>query len=394
MLATQEEAISVPIMPGAARQQFGPGPAASKARFCIPQFNLQENCGDSHSATARQGLAPRSAPCDSPSAAAGGGGMLHWVVREFGADPVLAEAPLPVPGPGEVRVRIAACGLNFADLLLIRGTYQERPALPFVPGMELAGTVEALGPGVTAPAPGSRVMLFVGSGGLAEAGCFPAGRCLPVPDGVAFETAAAFQVAYGTSHLALTRRARLRAGETLLVLGAAGGVGLTAVEIGCRLGARVIAAARGADRVAVARQAGAHHAIDTTAADLRTAVRALGGADVVYDPVGGAAAAEALRTLRPEGRHLVIGFASGEVTQFAANHLLVKNLDVVGFYWGGYAGFLPEVLGTSLATLSGWLADGTIRPHVSHVVPLARAPEGLALLAGRRATGKVVVRIA
>jgi len=317
--------------------------------------------------------------------------MRHWIVTEFGSGPVLAEAPLPVPGPGEVRLRIAACGLNFADLLLIRGAYQERPALPFVPGMEVAGTVEALGPGVAGPAPGSRVMLHSGRGGLAEAGCFAAGRCLPIPDGVSFEAAAAFPVAYGTSHLGLTRRARLAPGETLLVLGAAGGVGLTAVEIGRRLGARVIAAARGADRLEVARAAGAHHLVDTGAGGLREAVRALGGADVVYDPVGGPLAAEALRTLRPEGRHVVIGFAAGEVPQFEANHLLVKNIDVIGFYWGGYAAFRPEALAASLATLTDWLARGAIRPHVGHLLPFARAAEGLALLAGRKATGKVVI---
>lgn len=319
--------------------------------------------------------------------------MRSWTVTAFGAAPALAEGPLPAPGPGEVQIAIAACGLNFADLLQIRGTYQDRPDLPFVPGMEVAGTVTALGPGVTAPEKGTRVMLYTGRGGLAEAGCFPAARCIAVPDGVGLEVAAGFPIAYGTAHLALVRRARLAAGETLLVLGAAGGVGLTAVEIGRRLGARVIAAARGADRLRVARDAGAEQLIDTASGGLREAVRALGGADVVFDPVGGTMAEEALRSLRPEGRHLVIGFASGELPAIAANHLLVRNIDVVGFYWGGYRSFNPTALGGSLATLAGWLAEGAVRPHIGHVVPFAQAPEGLALLADRRATGKVVVRV-
>ena len=320
--------------------------------------------------------------------------MRAWRVTETGADPRLDTVALPVPGPGELRLRIAACGLNFADLLMIEGRYQERPALPYIPGLELAGTVEALGPGVAGPAPGTRVAVFAGQGGLAEAGCFPAAACTVLPDTMSFEEAAGFQIAYGTSHLALARRARLQAGETLLVLGAAGGVGLTAVEIGKRLGARVIASARGPERLAVAAAAGADHLIDSDAGDLRGAVRGLGGADVVYDPVGGPAFAEALRAMRPEGRILVIGFASGEVPPVPANLLLVKNIDVIGFYWGGYLSFRPHLVRDSLATLMGWHAQGLIRPHVSHVLPFERAAEGLALLRGRASTGKVVVRIA
>jgi NADPH2:quinone reductase len=304
--------------------------------------------------------------------------MKAWRVHATGAEPVLETVEARAPGPGEVRLRIAACGLNFADLLTIAGRYQERPALPFVPGMELSGTVEALGAGVEGPAPGSRVAVFGTSGGLAEAGCFPA---------------AAFLVAYGTSHLALAHRARLAPGETLLVLGAAGGVGLTAVEIGRRLGARVIASARGAERLAVAAAAGADHLIDSEAGGLRDRIRALGGADVVYDPVGGPAFGEALRAVRPEGRMLVIGFASGEVPPVPANLLLVKNIDVMGVSWGGYAAFRPALVRESLATLMGWHAEGLIRPHISHVVPFDRAPEGLALLRARKSTGKVVVRI-
>ncbi|MRH20570.1 NADPH:quinone oxidoreductase family protein [Rhodovulum strictum] len=317
--------------------------------------------------------------------------MRAFRIAEFGAAAQLDKVALPEPGPGAVRVRIAACGLNFADLLMIEGRYQERPPLPVTLGMELAGTVEALGGGVDPGLLGRRVAVFAGSGGLAEAGCFPADRCVPLPEGMTFEAAAAFQVAYGTSHVALNHKARLQPGETLLVLGAAGGVGLTAVEIGKRMGARVIACARGAERLEVARAAGADHLIDSDAGDLREAVLALGGADVVYDPVGGDLFTAAMRACKPEARILVIGFASGDVPQIKANHLMVKNLSVMGLYWGGYLAFRPEVLTDSLATLFRWYAEGGLSPHVSHVLPLERAEEALTLLRERRATGKVVI---
>lgn len=307
------------------------------------------------------------------------------------AAPALAEIAEPVPGPGEIGVRIAACGLNFADLLMIEGRYQDTPEAPFTLGMEVAGTVERLGPGVAGPKPGTRVAVFGGKGGLAEFGCFPAERAVVLPDGMSFVEAAAFQIAYGTSHVALDHKARLQPGETLLVLGAAGGVGLTAVEIGKLMGARVIACARGADKLAVAEQAGADHLIDTETGDIREACRALGGVDVVYDPVGGDQFKAAMRACRPEGRLLAIGFASGEVPQIPANHLLVKNLSVMGLYWGGYLGFRPEVVTDSLRRLLGWYEAGQLHPHVSHVLPLERAAEALDLLRARRSTGKVVV---
>ncbi|MDE3081591.1 MAG: NADPH:quinone oxidoreductase family protein [Paracoccaceae bacterium] len=314
-----------------------------------------------------------------------------FTISSFGDTPRLTDLPLPEPGAGEVRLRIAACGLNFADLLMAKGDYQERPPLPVTLGMEVAGTVEKLGPGVNGPAPGTRVAIFAGTGGLAEAGCFPADRCIPIPATMPETVAAGFQVAYGTSHLALGHRARLQPGETLVVLGAAGGVGLTAVEIGRLMGARVIAVARGARRLEVAQAAGADHLIDSDSTDLREAIRALGGADVVYDPVGDPAFTAAMRATNPEGRLLTIGFAGGEVPRIAANHLLVKNLTVIGLYWGGYLKFRPEVLTGSLATLFGWYADGRLKPHVSHVLPLDRADEALELLRSRTATGKVVV---
>ena len=310
-----------------------------------------------------------------------------------GAEPLLTDLPRPTPGPGEIRVRIAACGLNFADLLMIKGAYQDTPEPPFTLGMEVAGTVDALGPGTDGPAPGTRIAVFGGQGGLADYGCFPADRAVPLPDAMSFADAAAFQVAYGTSHVALDHKARLQPGETLLVLGAAGGVGLTAVEIGKQMGARVIACARGADKLAVAQEAGADHLIDAATQDIRDACRALGGVDVVYDPVGGDQFTAALRACNPEARILTIGFASGDVPQIPANHLLVKNITVMGLYWGGYLKFRPEVVTQSMATLFDWYAAGRLRPHVSHLLPLEQAAEALDLLRLRKSTGKVVVTL-
>lgn len=314
-------------------------------------------------------------------------------VRSSGSRPELCDLPCPVPGPGEMRLRIRACGLNFADLLMIKGEYQDTPAAPFTLGMEVAGVVDALGPDTAGPAPGTRVAVFGGQGGLADYGCFPIERAAPVPEAMPFEEAAAFQIAYGTSHVALDHKARLHPGETLLVLGAAGGVGLTAVEIGKLMGARVIACARGKDRLEVARQAGADHLIDARTDDIREACRALGGVDVVYDPVGGAQFTAALRACKPEARILTIGYASGEVPQIPANHLLVKNLSVMGLYWGGYLKFRPEVVTDSLRTLFGWYESGRIKPHISHVLPLDRAVEALEILRSRTSTGKVVVTL-
>ncbi|WP_113911351.1 NADPH:quinone oxidoreductase family protein [Roseovarius dicentrarchi] len=305
--------------------------------------------------------------------------------------PALTECPVPDPAPGQIRLRIHACGLNFADLLMIKGSYQDMPPLPFTMGMEVAGTVDALGAGVEGPAIGTRVAVYGGHGGLAEYGCFDASRATPLPDALTFEAAAAFQIAYGTSHLALEHRARLRPGETLLVLGAAGGVGLTAVEIGKAMGARVIACARGAAKLDAARAAGADHLIDAETDDIRQMTKDLGGADVVYDPVGGDQFTAAFRACRPEARILSIGFASGDIPQIPANHLLVKNVTVMGLYWGGYLTFAPDLVTQSLRTLLNWAADGRIRPRAHHTYPLARTLDALDLLRTRQSTGKVVI---
>lgn len=318
--------------------------------------------------------------------------MKAYAVEAAGGDPRVVEMPDPVPGTGEVSLRVVACGLNFADLLMAEGSYQEAPEPPFALGMEIAGIVEAAGAGVRRPAPGDRVFAFPGRGGLAERAVLPADRCLPMPNGLSMMRAAAMQVAYGTSELALDR-ARLNHGDTILVLGAAGGVGLTCVELAARRGATVIACARGDVKRAAALEAGAHHAVDAEG-DLRGAVRALGGADVVFDPVGGALSEAAFRTLKPLGRHLVIGFAAGGPPTLRANHLLVKNVDVIGVYWGGYSRFAPERLVEGLTRIAESVAAGELTPRIDAVLPLDRAGEGLAMLRERRATGKVVIEVA
>jgi len=311
----------------------------------------------------------------------------------FGQPLELRDVPAPMPAPGEVLVRIHTCGLNFGDTLIVKGTYQEKPALPATVGMEMCGTIEVLGEGVAHLEVGQRIAAYAGFGGLAEYATLPAGICVPVPDEMPPVDAAAFLIAYGTSHVALDYKAHLKPGERLLVLGASGGVGLTAVELGKLMGAEVIAVARGAEKLAIAKQAGADHLLDSETSDLRADVKALGGADVVYDPVGGDLFDAALRACNPEARLLPLGFASGAVPQIPANILLVKNLTVIGYYWGGYMRVNPSVLTDSFAVMFDWYARSKLKPHVSHVLPLEQANEGLELLRSRRATGKVVISI-
>ncbi len=246
--------------------------------------------------------------------------MLAYQIATKGGDAELAEIAIPATGADQIQVRIMACGLNFADLLTQKGTYQDIPNAPFTLGMELSGIITKTGDSVDNLSVGDRVAVFSGHGGLAEFGVFDAARAIPIPETMSFDDAAALQIAYGTSHMALAHRARLQPAETLLVTGAAGGVGLTAVEIGKLMGATVIAHARGADKLEVARAAGADHLIDD-AEDLRARVLALGGADVVYDAIGGAAFKAAFRACNPEGRLLPIGFA----TQSAATHLPLEH---------------------------------------------------------------------
>jgi NADPH:quinone reductase len=319
--------------------------------------------------------------------------MRAWQVETLGHPPTLHHIAQPVPMPGQALVRIHACGLNFADLLMGDGKYQTKPALPFIPGLELAGEVIALGADTTGPMIGTRVACYSGQGGLADYGCFAADRLIEIPNSMSYEDAAAFLIAYGTSHLALDHKARVQPGETLYVTGAAGGVGLTAVEIGKRMGARVIASARGADKLAVARAAGADHVIDSTSPDILDQLRALGGVDVTYDAVGGPGFDVAMRATRPDGRILAIGFASGDVPLIKANHLLVKNISVTGFWWGGYLAFAPKLLDDSLDTLLTWYAAGDLHPHVSNILAMEDLATGLDMLRNRSATGKIVIRM-
>ncbi len=319
--------------------------------------------------------------------------MRAWQVSALGETPRLINMPSPAPQSGEALVRVAAAGLNFADLLMLDGRYQERPALPFIPGIEVAGVVEALGPSTSGPAVGTRVLGVCGTGGLAEQVIMPASQLVTMPDAMPMQEGAAFQIAYGTSHLALAHKARLQPGETLFVTGAAGGVGLTAVEIGKRLGARVIASARGADRLGTAQAAGADEVIDANEPNLKEALRSLGGVDVLYDTVGGPAFDQSMRACNPDARLLAIGFASGTVPQIPANLLLVKNLAVIGVWYGGYRSHAPALVAEGMRSLLRWYEEGGLTPHVSHVLPFDRLDEGLNHLRNRTATGKVVIEV-
>jgi len=318
-----------------------------------------------------------------------------WVMQivDLGQPLEMAEVPEPVPRAGEVLVRVRACGLNFADTLMAEGRYQEKPALPFAPGLEVCGIVAALGPGVAAPEPGTRVAGLCAHGGLAECVALPAAACARVPDAMPDAAAAGFLVAYGTSHVALAFLARLRPGETLLVTGAAGGVGLTAVELGALMGARVVAVARGEAKRAVAAAAGAALTLDPED-NVAAAVKAQGGADVVYDTVGGALFDACLRAAKPGARLLPIGFAGGAVPAIPANRLLVKNQTAFGLYFNAWTRAHPAEARASLETLFAWHRLGRLHPHVGHVLPLAEANAGLELIRSRAASGKVVVRIA
>jgi NADPH2:quinone reductase len=309
----------------------------------------------------------------------------------------LQDVPPPDLEPGTVRVAVAAAGLNFADTLVLAGRYQERQQPPFAPGLEVAGRIAEIGVGVTGLKLGDRVMAAVAVGGYAEQAIAAAADIFPIPDEMDFVTAAGFPIAYGTSYHALTARAGLKAGEALLVHGAAGGVGLTAVEIGHALGAVVIATAGSAEKLAVARAHGADHLINYRDEDVKAQVRAFTagrGADVVYDPVGGEALFEtSIRATAPGGRLLVIGFASGEIPQIPANLLLVKNLTVIGYNWGAYRRSHAADMRAGFTELLGWYREGRIKPKISATFPLEGANEGLDLLRRRGSTGKVVLTI-
>jgi NADPH2:quinone reductase len=309
---------------------------------------------------------------------------------------VIEDVPSPPLRDGAVRVKVRAAGLNFGDTLLVSGQYQDKPPLPFIPGMEISGVVAEVAPGVKHLKVGDRVLGSVGRGGYAEEVVADADAVHRIPDSMDFAIAAGFPVAYSTSHGAFLWRARLKAGETVLVLGASGGVGLTAVEIAKAMGASVIAAAGGAEKLAVAKRAGADHLIDYTTENLRERVKEITGgrgADVVYDPVGGDAFDQSLRSIAWEGRIIIIGFAGGRVPQIPANIVLVKNIDIVGFFWGSYRRYKPHLMAESLDQLLRWFDEGKLKPHISHRLPLGQVKEALDLLRTRKSTGKVVLTI-
>lgn len=311
-------------------------------------------------------------------------------------DLALGEIDLPPPGPGEVAVAIHTAGVNFADALMIAGTYQEKPPFPFSPGFEAAGIVSEVGPGVTRVAPGDRVLAVVDWGAYAAGLIARETDVFRIPEAMDFITAAGLPITYGTAHGSLTWRAKLQAGEVLLVHGAAGGVGLAAVEVGKALGATVIAAARSAERLAIATEHGADHTIDTLDEDIRERVLAITdgrGADVIFDPVGGDIFDESLRCAAWSGRLLIIGFAGGRIPKIPANILLVKNLAAMGLYWGAYRRRAPDLLTAEFAQIFEWYERGQIRPRVAHSADLAHAAKALALLRSRQAVGKIVLTV-
>lgn len=304
------------------------------------------------------------------------------------------ELPTPEPKAGEVRVAVRAASLNFPDLLIVQNKYQMKPPLPFVPGTEFSGLVEAVGDGITHFKPGDAVAAFGGLGGFATHVCVDARLVMPMPPGFTFEDAAAFICTYATTHHALVGRAGLRAGETLLVLGAAGGVGTAAVQIGKALGARVIAAAGGPDKTELCRRLGADATIDYRSEDLRDRVKALTdgrGVDVVYDPVGADYAEPALRSLGWRGRYLVIGFAAGAIPSVPLNLALLKEVSILGVFWGEFARRDPRGNAQVLHSLAQWYAEGRIKPVVETRLPMAELREAFARMARREVRGKLVL---
>ncbi len=307
---------------------------------------------------------------------------------------VVEDVPDLTAGPGQVVIEVKACGVNFPDTLIIQGKYQFQPEMPFSPGGEIAGVVKETGDGVTGFKPGDPVIAFTGWGGFAEEVVTYPNQLVPLPDGMDFVTASSFVMTYGTSYYALEDRARLQPGETLLVLGAAGGVGFAALEIGKAMGARVIAAASTDEKLAFCKAHGADELINYATEDLKERVKQLtggNGADVVYDPVGGAYSEAAVRATGWDGRFLVIGFAAGDIPRIPLNLVLLKSCSIVGVFWGAFAQRDPERYEQLLTQLRTWFRDGTLKTHVFAKYPLERAADALNDLIERRAQGKVVL---
>jgi NADPH2:quinone reductase len=314
------------------------------------------------------------------------------------SDLKLVDLPdLPSPKAGEIKIKVASAGLNFADTLMIAGQYQQKPDLPFTPGLEIGGTVLEIGPGETRIKVGDKVMAAVDHGGFAEQAIARAADVVPIPTGMDPVVAGGFVIAYGTSYGALVWKARLQEGELLLVHGAAGGVGLTAVEIGKALGAKVIATAGGADKCAVAAEHGADWTIDYRSENVRDRVKAIAaglgrdGVDVVYDPVGGEIFDASLRCVAWGARLLVVGFAAGQIQKIPANILLVKNIDAQGFYWGSYRRHHPALILECFEGLGRLYAAGRLKPHISHRFALENYSQAFDILVARKSTGKIVL---
>ncbi len=307
---------------------------------------------------------------------------------------VIEDLPDLVPGPGEVVVDVKAAGVNFPDVLTVQGKYQVRPELPFTPGNEFAGTVRVVGEGVTGFAPGQQVIGFTRTGAFAEQAVAPAEALMPMPPGMDFDIAAAITLTYGTSHHAVVDRAALQPGEIMLVLGAAGGVGLAAIEIGKALGARVIAAASNDEKLAICRAHGADVVINYEKEDLREALKAATGGrgpDVIYDPVGGKYSEPAMRSIAWRGRHLVVGFAAGDIPKLPWNLMLLKGASVVGVFWGDFVRREPKANLAAMRQMLGWMAEGKLKPLVSQRYRLEETTQALNDMAARKVTGKVVI---
>lgn len=306
-----------------------------------------------------------------------------------------SDIPDPVAAPGEAVVKVAAAALNFFDTLIIADKYQVKPAHPFSPAAEFAGTIESVGAGVSGFKAGERVMGYMRYGAARERITVNAGKLVRIPDGLDFDRAAGLSVIYGTTYYALHDRGRLKAGETLAVLGAAGGTGLAAVEIGKLMGARVIACASSEEKCAFARKHGADETINYATQDLKAELKRLGGErgiDVIYDPIGGAYSEAALRSLGWEGRFLVIGFAAGEIAKIPLNLALLKSCDIVGVAWGNFTERFPEQNAKNMQQVVRWASEGKLSVHVHAVYPLAETPRALQDIAARKVMGKAIIR--
>ena len=325
--------------------------------------------------------------------------MHAWLCENpIGIDAVTwKELPTPVPAEGQVLINIKAASLNFPDILIVQNKYQHKPALPFVPGSEYAGVIEAVGPGVTHLKVGQNVACLSGTGGFGTHTLAPAALCMPLPAGFSHVDAAAFIMIYATSHHALVDRAQLKAGETVLILGAAGGVGTSAIQIAKAIGARVIAAASSDEKCALCKSIGADETINYATENLRERIKALTndskgkGPDVIYDPVGGEYTEPAFRSIAWRGRYLVVGFAAGPIPALPFNLMLLKGASVVGVFWGDFAKKEPKANAAMMQELAGWYAKGTIKPVIDSTMPMSELKEAYAHMSSRAVKGKLVM---